>query len=259
MSYWQDRHRIAQQQLQRKTEAEINKRMAKYYKKAMEQTIADFTATYEKLVNTMQEGIKPTPADLYKLDKYWQMQAQLQQNLLWLGDKSTAIMQRQFVQQYLGMYNALKLPSEKAFTNMDADIARQAISRIWCADGKSWSKRVWDNTNNLQQTLNDELINCIVTGKQTGELKELLMYRFNVSYRTANTLVRTETAHIQTAAAEQRYKDYGLKRYQVWADYDERRCEECGKLHEKYYNIGEPLPVPAHPNCRCCIIPVIED
>lgn len=259
MDYWQKRNRIAQQRYQRKTEAEINKRLADYYKKAMEKTIADFEATFDKLKATIDAGKEITPADLYKLDKYWQMQSQLQKTLEALGNKNILFMQRKFIMQYKGIYEALALPSDKAFSRIDTDVAKQAIERIWCADGKSWSQRVWQNTAKLQQTLNDELINCVVTGKSTADLKRLLVERFGVALHEANTLVRTETAHIQTASAEQRYKDYGITAYQVWADKDERRCKHCGDLHQKRVEMGEPLPVPAHPNCRCCIIPIIED
>lgn len=45
----------------------------------------------------------------------------------------------------------------------------------------------------------------------------------------------------------------------MWADKDERRCEKCGKLHQKRYPIGANVPIPAHPNCRCCVVPVVED
>ena len=71
-------------------------------------------------------------------------------------------------------------------------------------------------------------------------------------------LVRTELAHVQTQAAKQRYSDYGVNKVQVWADKDERRCETCGKLHEKVIPIEQTMPIPAHPRCRCCIIPYIE-
>lgn len=65
-------------------------------------------------------------------------------------------------------------------------------------------------------------------------------------------------AHIQTQAAQQRYIDYGITEVEVPEDEDERRCEVCGKLHGKRFKITETMPVPAHPRCRCCIVPVIE-
>ncbi|MBQ8763134.1 MAG: minor capsid protein [Clostridia bacterium] len=90
---------------------------------------------------------------------------------------------------------------------------------------------MWGNTEKLIETLNEELINCVATGRNTNELKQLLQERFNVSYSNADSIVRTETAHIQTQAAKQRYTDYGIQEVEVWADEDERRCEVCGKLH----------------------------
>jgi SPP1 gp7 family putative phage head morphogenesis protein len=65
-------------------------------------------------------------------------------------------------------------------------------------------------------------------------------------------------AHIQTQAAQHRYSEYGIKEVEVWADEDERRCEVCGELHEKRYPVNGVMPVPAHPNCRCTVIPVVE-
>ena len=71
-------------------------------------------------------------------------------------------------------------------------------------------------------------------------------------------IARTELAHIQTQAAKKRYEDYGVQEVEIWAEKDERQCEICGKLHQKKYPIGAAVPIPAHPRCRCCIIPMIE-
>ena len=48
------------------------------------------------------------------------------------------------------------------------------INQIWVADAKSWSQRIWDNTEKLVETLNENLIYCVATGKKTTELKNLL-------------------------------------------------------------------------------------
>ena len=133
------------------------------------------------------------------------------------------------------------------------------INSVWAADGKSWSARIWDNTSKLAETLNEKLIECVVAGKNPSELKKALMERFNVSFNQADALARTELAHIQTEAAKKRYEDTGIQYVQIWADEDERRCDVCGKLHEKIYPVGASVPIPAHPRCRCCIIPVVDD
>mgnify|MGYP003295850755 CR=1 FL=1 len=42
-------------------------------------------------------------------------------------------------------------------------------------------------------------------------------------------------------------------------DADERTCDVCGKLEGKRFPINGKMPVPAHPRCRCCIIPVVDE
>lgn len=237
---------------------DIEKQMSKYYKKAMERTIADFEATYDKLFKGFRDGIEPTPADLYKLDRYWKMQAQLRHELEVLGDKQNVLLSKAFERCWLDVYNSISLPSLADYSTIDNEAVKQMINEIWVADGKHFSQRIWDNTEKLLDTLNEELVQCVATGKSTEELKQKLVERFGVSYSNADALVHTETAHIQTQAARKRYEDYGIEEVEVWADKDERRCEVCGKLHKKRYPVGAAMPIPAHPRCRCCIIPVVD-
>ena len=258
MSYWQDRMAQSQTKLSNKRLKEIEKQLRKYYSAAMTRTIADFESTYNKLLATTAEGKQPTPADLYKLDKYWQGQAQLRKELQKLGEKQVAALSKIFEVNFFDVYYSIGLEGLEAFNTIDAAAAQQLINSIWVADGKSWSQRIWENTELLAETLNNELVACVVAGKKTTDLKNVLQERFNVSYSRADALARTEIAHVQTEAAKQRYKDYGITEVQIWASPDERRCEVCGELHKKRYPVGAAVPIPAHTNCRCCIIPVVE-
>lgn len=258
MTYWIDRNRRAQDKLTRKSIADTEEQLREYYSRSMNKVIEQFEATYNKILATVAEGRQPTPADLYKLDSYWQMQGQLQQELQRLGDRQAVLLGKQFTQQFLSVYEVIAIPGETAFNQIDTKVAQQMINQIWCADGKTWSQRIWDNTDRLREALNEQLISCLVTGKKPSELKKILQEEFNVSYYRADSLVRTEMSHIQTQAAQKRYTDYGIQEVEVWADEDERRCEVCGKLHQKRYPIGATMPIPAHPNCRCTIIPVVE-
>lgn len=248
----------SQDAITKKNIKQIEKQQKKYYERVMKKTIADFEATYDKLLATVADGREPTPADLYKLDKYWQLQAQTRIELEKLGEKQIALLSKSFEKQWHDIYNSIHLPSAAHYSTLDDAAVKQMLNEIWVADGKSYNQRIWGNTQELINTLNDELIHTVATGRRTTELKHALMEKFDVDYRRANTLVRTEMAHIQTQAAVQRYKDYGLQEVQVWADKDERRCEVCGELHKKPFKVNEPMPVPAHPNCRCCIIPIVE-
>lgn len=249
----------AQQKLTSKNIKLIEKQLKKYYSRAMQRTIADFESTYDKLLATVEAGKQPTPADLYKLDKYWRMQGQLKQRLEKLGETQITVLSKNFELNFFEVYYSINIDSKREFTRISRDGARQLINSIWCADGKSFSQRVWENVEDLINTLNDGLIDCVITGKKTSQLKKALRERFSVSYSRADTVVRTEMSHIQNQAAQQRYKDYGVQEFEVWADKDERLCDECGKLHQKRYPMGSHVPVPVHPRCRCSIIPVVED
>lgn len=258
MSYWKDRMAASQTKLSEKSVKAIEKQLRKYYGTAMKSTISRFESVYNKILAQQADGKPITPADLYRLDSYWKMQGQIRQELQKLGDKQIAMLSKIFETNYFEVYYSINIKGSSAFTTIDTNAVKQLINQIWCADGKSWSQRIWNNTSKLLETLNEELVSCVIGGKKTTELKNKLQERFGVSYSQADSLARTEIAHIQTQAAKQRYEDYGVKKVQIWADADERRCSECGKLHEKIYFVGEEVPIPRHPRCRCCIVPVIE-
>jgi SPP1 gp7 family putative phage head morphogenesis protein len=72
-------------------------------------------------------------------------------------------------------------------------------------------------------------------------------------------------AHIQTQAAKQRYQDYGLTEYEILGN-DDDSCGggkvDCHELNGKKFKysemvVGKNAP-PFHPNCKCCIVPVVE-
>lgn len=258
MGYWEDREASAQAKLTSRNVKRVEAQLNRYYLQTMESTIGQFESTYNHLLSSIGDGRQPTPADLYKLDVYWQMTTQVREELDKLGNKQHRLLYNNFIKQYTDVYTSIAIKDTKFFNQIDTSVVEQMINRIWCADGKTWSSRVWDNVSKLQQELNDGLIECVVTGKKPSQLKKTLQDRFNVDYRRADTIVRTEMSHIQTTAAQQRYIDAGITEVMVWADEDERRCDECGELHEKVFPIHGTMPVPVHPNCRCSILPVIN-
>lgn len=224
----------------------------------MRRCIEDFESTYEKLLSTIEQGKQPVPADLYKLDKYWKMQGQLKLELEKLGKKQITYLSKVFETNFFEVYHSLNIDGKALFNRIDIPSARKLINSIWVADGKTFSQRVWDNTSRLLETLNEQLDYCVLTGKKTSELKQMLQDRFGVSYRRADTLVRTELCHVQTVAAQQRYEDYGIQYVEVLVDPDNKTCEKCKELMGKKFPVHATPPLPVHPNERCCLVPVID-
>jgi SPP1 gp7 family putative phage head morphogenesis protein len=265
MSYWANRQAKIQEMLTDKSRKKIERQLSKYYSKAAKKVIADFENTYNKVLLQIEEGQQPTPALLYKLDAYWEMQGQLRNELRRLGEKQIALLTKEFEVNFFDIYYSISLEGQKAFSTIDKAGALHLINEIWCMDGKSFSQRIWNNTELLVETLNEQLLHTVITGKKPTELKNLLQERFGVSYSRANTLVRTELSHIQTVAAKQRYEDYGLTKYKILGNDDDscgNHSIDCHKMDGKQFlysemSVGKNAP-PFHPNCKCCIVPVVE-
>lgn len=257
MNYWAKRVAQAQTRLTNKNIRATQKQLRQYYATTMEHVISGFEATYNKLLLTVEQGREPTPADLYKLDKYWQLQNQLRVELQKLGDKQAAALSKQFYIQWFDIYYSFALQGQTAYNTLDTAAVNQMLNAVWCADGKTWSSRIWTNTDKLQQALNDSLIECVAAGRKTTQLKQILQAQFDVSYNRADALVRTEMAHIQTQAAQQRYKDYGIEEVEVFVDEDEKTCPICSKHEGEVYSVNDTMPIPFHPRCRCCVIPKV--
>jgi SPP1 gp7 family putative phage head morphogenesis protein len=265
-NYWTDRKERELNAITNKTQAEINAQLNKYYKSCMNQVIDDFIATYNKLIATVGAGNPPTVADLYKLDRYWQMQARLKEICQALGDKEVELLSKKFEAQWQAVYEHTALVSDEAYTQVSTSSAEQMAKSVWATDGKSFSDRIWSNTAELVTTLNEKLIHCVVTGRSEKDLRNDLMERFGVSRSRANTLIRTETARIQTESAAQRYKDDGLEYYTIRGREEHDHCgssTDCRKMDGKKFLysemvIGKNAP-PFHPNCRCRIVPVVNN
>lgn len=257
-NYWANRIQKNQEIIEGKTIQSINQQLQKYYVRASERVIADFDATYNKILKSVEGGREPTPADLYKLDRYWKAQGIMQKELNALGNKTINTLLSNFIKHYYSIYNSIALPGEPIFEPVNRDVVIQLINQIWVADGKQWSQRVWDNTSRLAETLNEELIHIVATGKQRDELEKILMNRFDVSFRRAQTLVRTEVAHIQIEASRRRYEDYGIEYVEVLTADDGHVCPLCQELNGKRFKTNQTPPLPVHPNERCCLIPVVN-
>lgn len=257
MSYWENRLANAQDAITKKNTKQLEKQLAKYYASTSKRVIADFERVYNKILSQQELGREITPALLYRLDAYWEFQGQLQHEMEKLGNKQINALSKIFRLNFFEVYYSLNIEGLEAFTTLDKAAVAQMINSIWVADGKTFSQRVWDNTKRLLDTLNEGLIHTVATGKKTTELKQILQERFDVSYRRADTLVRTELCHIQTQAAQKRYEDYGIQEVEVLVDADARTCDKCKALIGKRFPISATPPLPVHPNERCALVPVI--
>lgn len=119
-----------------------------------------------------------------------------------------------------------------------------------------------DFRKKIVKTIKPQLISYVESGKKTTPLKQKVADKFGISYEDAYVLVNTEIARIQTERALTRYKNYGIKEFEFFADTDNETCDKCAALDGKKFKIskakiGVNAP-PMHDGCRCCILPIID-
>lgn len=148
------------------------------------------------------------------------------------------------IQKGLGIgFNVAEMPLETV---------QEILKNNW--SGKHYSKRIWHNTDDLAEKLEEVITSGLMTGKSSRrmamELEELTSYgKF-----AAERIIRTETTYISNAAEIESYKECGIDKYVFIATLDLRTSKVCREHDKKVYNVkdaqsGVNLP-PLHPYCR---------
>ena len=135
-----------------------------------------------------------------------------------------------------------------------------AAAEDW--SGENYSKRIWRNTKELAQTVKEEQLVNLLTGRTDREAAEIITYRFASGASKARRLVRTESNFISSELNHEAYKESGVAEYQYLATLDLRTSKICQELDKKIFKVSErKVGVncnPMHPWCRSTTVAVID-
>lgn len=148
-----------------------------------------------------------------------------------------------------------------SFSNISQKQIDQVLSMNW--SGKHYSQRIWKNTQDLSETLKQELLVSLLTGRTDRETSEVIMNRFGTGAMQARRLVRTESCFLSGELTARSYKECGIEKYRYLATLDLRTSEICRELDGKVFPLkerqaGKNYP-PMHPWCRSMTISVIDE
>ena len=134
---------------------------------------------------------------------------------------------------------------------------KMALEQEW--SGANYSSRIWSNIDNLAKAIKNEVIVGLNKGINYRTMSQNIAKKFDTSYKNAERLVRTETAHIQNQAMLMGYKDSGVVKYEFLAVLDSRTSHTCASLNGEVFKTenameGENYP-PMHPRCRSTTVP----
>ena len=173
MNYWQKRELEQRDLIFDKTLADYEKELKKQYQQALKAVSRDIEKLYDELLVSSADGTL-LASDLYKYNRYFSLMKSLNKQLKALGGKEITITN----QKLLDMY-AITSSSVGKSINFSGEFnqkaAKEVINSIWCADGKHWSSRIWQNKAQLQVALEKGLVDCVSRGVSKDELVKTLM------------------------------------------------------------------------------------
>lgn len=172
------------------------------------------------------------------------------------------IINQKLVERYTQTYEkkASELKLEGSFTTLTKNMAEKAVTQNW--SGATFSERIWENRRKLKFVLKSTIKQGLIRGDSIQDMTRILAKKLDAELKNAKRIIRTETCYVQTKANLQAYKNFDCKKFEFSAHLDSRTSDICRSLDGKIFNIEEAQPgvniPPIHPNCRSCILPVID-
>ena len=295
MSYWSER----QKQLKAyaaKEEERYMKRVTAYYEaelKRLERQIAAYYAAYGEenviayrnllqtlpaddarlLIEQIDEFVKKYPqyADLvpvretiYRLNRLEGLQYSIRMaeaNIAGYADDLMTPYLTELSRRGVN-YGMETLGFGKNFYSINSDIVKQFVGAPWC-NGENFSTRIWNDTQKLAETLNQQIAQGFARGDSYERLTKQLQDRFKrVNKRDAYRLIYTEGTYVMAESSMQPFTQ-DFQKYRIVTAEDDRVCPVCSGISSEVFEIEDRQPgtnfPPFHPYCRCTFTVVVED
>ena len=250
-SYWEERA-ILKDKLLEKDIKKIEKKLLKLFKDTRKEVLNELKIIYA--------DIEATEYAKYRIDS---LLTSINNALDSLYHKNEEQLTKAFIELYYKFDKEanIDLDIKNSFNTVNENLVREALKTNW--SGLSFSERIWEHRRKLAFTIKSELSKGLVRGESLQDISKIISDKFDTSFSNAMRLVRTESCWVMNEATVNNYKDNGIKEYEFMAFLDKKTSKECRDLDGKKFSIeeykaGVNLP-PLHPNCRSCIIPIVED
>ena len=126
-------------------------------------------------------------------------------------------------------------------------------------DGKTFSSRIWDDCTLLANRVREDVSKAMIQGTSTEKLARQIKKDFGSTAYQAQRLINTEVARAVTTAQDEAYRNSGVVGMVMWtATLEDNTCDECASYDGMYFPIDGHPALPAHPNCRCTLVPVVQ-
>lgn len=254
--YWEDRI-IKGRKKADKINDTFTKRQRRMYKKSYK-TILNYL---NDLLVDIEQGEQITRTQLYTAKKYIKLLEVIDKSATSIHNKQVKDLEKAINDVYNNVIGEPPLELERGpytklqFNKPFKHQEKQVLNTYWLGD--SFKGRAGKNAKQFAGRVKDKITDAIVLGKNPDLIKKELMKEFDIAFNVADRLVRTETAYAFNQASINQYKDEGIQKVKILLGHTP--CDTCKDFENKVYVLGVEEPfLPAHPNCTCCYVPIVD-
>ena len=201
------------------------------------------------------------------------LQLQVQNSIETLRNKENEMLEDYLIKNYEdtyyhSLYEISKgLNLKTSFATLDRNKINQVIGKPWLKDGKTFSDRIWQDKEQLINTLRTKItqsfITCSTLDEAVEEISKFVSDKIKNKEYVARRLLETESAAYASKAQIEAFKSIDVEKYEIVATLDLHTSEICQEMDGKVFNIsdqeiGVTVP-PFHSHCRTVIAPYFYD
>lgn len=201
------------------------------------------------------------------------LQLQVQNSIETLRNKENEMLEDYLIKNYEdtyyhSLYEISKgLNLKTSFATLDRNKINQVIGKPWLKDGKTFSDRIWQDKEQLINTLRTKITQSFITGSTLDEavedISKFVSDKIKNKEYVARRLLETESAAYASKAQIEAFKSIDVEKYEIVATLDLHTSEICQEMDGKIFNIsdqeiGVTVP-PFHSHCRTVIAPYFDD
>ena len=232
----------------------------------MREDLSDYRENAEKYFKQSEKDpeLLKRLNEQYKAGKVTRLEA-LYLDIEWHLGKMSGALHKSF-NRYLkevAQYAYRKIAGGNSASALNKPALEQIVKTPFNRENYSRSDSIWGNTDDIATDLKKVLTQGFIRGSGPADMARELRKKYNVARSRAEAIVRTDGTAVVNNATLQRYKEFGLTKYQFQAHIDSRTTEICKGKNGKVYNIEDYMPgtnaPPLHVNCRSVITPSDEE
>ena len=250
--------------------ADAKKLLTKDELKEFKWTLAEYTQKAKS--GAWKKELENASARIH-IQRLEALQLQVKNSIETLRNKENEMLEDYLIKNYEdtyyhSLYEISKgLNLKTSFATLDKNKINQVIGKPWLSDGKTFSDRIWQDKEQLINTLRTKITQSFITGSTLDEavedISKFVSDKIKNKEYVARRLLETESAAYASKAQIEAFKSIAVEKYEIVATLDLHTSEICQEMDGKVFNIsdqeiGVTVP-PFHSHCRTVIAPYFDD